>query len=404
MTLAPWAHRPQSGGVTQWASVRFGVVIAMAAVGGCSGGSHAAGRSSATSLPASSTTTSSVVSSTSVPTGSGPSSTGASVVASFDFRDVQAIGASFAVVVGEAVVLRTEDGGLSWSRDYSGDQSLTQVDFVDEQHGWAVGENALLRTVDGVTWTTVGEPSGAVLGEVHFVSPLVGYGLAAPSSGASKTLYQTRDGGLRWVAMQSPVVPLGVSANSAGDLWLAGTDSLWRSRDGGAMWTEVLDRVPDAFASVPYEAVHLQAAGSDNVWAEFDQGQGAGSQRPWILYGGGDNQRFGCVAAYVGLCPSGSTGGSYPGIFTALSPAQVIVVNNCPACTTPQSVVSIALGGQTQPLGTVAVYGPEALSFGTSSTGYLVAGFATNPVEPNSPSVIEITHDGGRTWTRATDI
>ena len=124
----------------------------------------------------------------------------------------------------------------------------------------------------------IGDPT-----EVHFVSALTGYGLAAPAPGEDHSVYQTVDGGMRWSPLRSPVTPLAVAANSASALWVADADSLWRTNDGGHTWSRSLAAAPrpvGTFASSRYGLVHMQAAGSNGVWIEFDEGQGAASQRP----------------------------------------------------------------------------------------------------------------------------
>lgn len=60
-----------------------------------------------------------------------------------------------------AAILKTTDGGVTWSRQHSNARSLNSVYFVDTTHGWAVGgdpyrpanPHVLLRTVDGgLSW------------------------------------------------------------------------------------------------------------------------------------------------------------------------------------------------------------------------------------------------------------
>ncbi len=76
--------------------------------------------------------------------------------------------------------MATSDGGANWTRQYAGSAALNQVDFVDGEHGWAAGGDTLLRTVNGgATWTTLAEPCQGELSSVHFVSPAVGYAVAA---------------------------------------------------------------------------------------------------------------------------------------------------------------------------------------------------------------------------------
>ena len=76
--------------------------------------------------------------------------------------------------------MATSDGGGSWTRQYAGHANLDQVDFIDGQHGWAAGGDTLLRTTDGgASWTALAEPCQGELNSVHFVSPTLGYAVAA---------------------------------------------------------------------------------------------------------------------------------------------------------------------------------------------------------------------------------
>ena len=48
------------------------------------------------------------------------------------------------------LVLRTDDGGLSWRRlTHGGREDLANIFFIDNSHGWAVGEHGriLLQTL-----------------------------------------------------------------------------------------------------------------------------------------------------------------------------------------------------------------------------------------------------------------
>jgi len=48
----------------------------------------------------------------------------------------------------------------------------------DTQHGWVVGVSTLYRTDDGeMDWQSLGDPSPP-LWSVHFVSPMIGWGVA----------------------------------------------------------------------------------------------------------------------------------------------------------------------------------------------------------------------------------
>ena len=52
-------------------------------------------------------------------------------------------------------ILKTTDGGANWEENYSIiDIELNDIQFIDDNTGWAVGENGIvLRTTNGgVTW------------------------------------------------------------------------------------------------------------------------------------------------------------------------------------------------------------------------------------------------------------
>ncbi len=176
---------------------------------------------------------------------------------------VQIVSASFAFAVSSrcrvqpwscaAKLLVTSDLGRHW-RDitpptFSSGIAITDVDFVDPMHGWAMGyscnaqsRNAIWRTVDGgVTWSSLGVPpvscadasghsldlltatsgwmaswdrgsAGALVstaaeaswsrgprlpvpGDISFISPKVGFLVGFPES---PKLYRTTDAGVSW--------------------------------------------------------------------------------------------------------------------------------------------------------------------------------------------------------------
>ena len=79
-----------------------------------------------------------------------------------NLNDVHFADASNGWVVGDAVgvtgdggILRTTDGGATWSKVSGITTDLYGVDFIDASNGWAVGSGgAILRTTDGgATWS-----------------------------------------------------------------------------------------------------------------------------------------------------------------------------------------------------------------------------------------------------------
>jgi photosystem II stability/assembly factor-like uncharacterized protein len=83
------------------------------------------------------------------------------------------------------------------------DACLRAVQFVDDNEGWAVGDDGvILHTIDaGRNWER--QPSGvnASLRSVHFQSPYVGWVAGReelPGGGGSGVVLYTRDAGLKW--------------------------------------------------------------------------------------------------------------------------------------------------------------------------------------------------------------
>lgn len=120
---------------------------------------------------------------------------------------------------GSACVLKTADGGLTWTVLATPDSvlSLRDICFVDSVSGVAVGYSygdstetygLIIRTTDGgVTWKPKSFPGVNNFVSVSFSSPLVGYA-SGPSNADSVSplrgvVYKTTDGGASW--MEVPV-------------------------------------------------------------------------------------------------------------------------------------------------------------------------------------------------------
>lgn len=124
----------------------------------------------------------------------------------------------------QARIWESRDGGATWNPRYSGGsevRNLTQIRFTGSKLGWAVGENAILKTVNGgKTWTHQRTPGEIV----HAFS--------------------------------------GVSIISDRELWVFG-DVLLHSIDGGISWVE--QNIPRASGLRPYLA--LCFSDGTHAWA-----------------------------------------------------------------------------------------------------------------------------------------
>ncbi len=130
-----------------------------------------------------------------------------------DGMNCTAVGSSYSVDFYPSIV-RTTDGGFSWSRqehglpfiEYTanGGNGLTvqlyDVDMVDSATAFVVGaQGAMLRTTDaGATWLRSDSITSQPLTWVSFADRMTG--IAASNVKTHNVIYVTRDGGVNWSA------------------------------------------------------------------------------------------------------------------------------------------------------------------------------------------------------------
>ena len=143
----------------------------------------------------------------------------------------------------DAVILRTEDGGMTWSLTHHApkeERPLLDVWFRDERVGFAVGAYGyFLSTKDGGrTW----KPRTIDKDDFH-LNALVPAGPGRLFiAGEAGVLYRSDDGGDTWRKLSSPYAgswfsALALDANRLLLLGLRG--SMFRSENGGESWTKV---------------------------------------------------------------------------------------------------------------------------------------------------------------------
>lgn len=96
-------------------------------------------------------------------------------------------------------ILNSTDAGVTWNyqvKDYS---ALRAIHFSDAKHGWATGENILLKTLNGgKDWIELQPPSPVWFNSVFFIDSLKGF-----MSGMYGSLFRTINGGVNWTQMNS---------------------------------------------------------------------------------------------------------------------------------------------------------------------------------------------------------
>ncbi len=328
---------------------------------------------------------------------------------------VQFVDSGHGWVAGAGRIMATSDGGGSWTRQYTGHANLDQVDFIDRQHGWAAGGDTLLRTTDGGgSWTALAEPCQGELNSVHFVSPTVGYAVAAApgdqaggpyTDAVGGSLVRTGDGGATWSAVPSaPANPQSACFANADDGYLGTPARIWRTTDGGGHWTLALTE-PGASVNVKTaDTPEIQCAGASGLWVLF-LGQGAATgHAPYLAYASQDGhewhgvleEQFTESALRPGVkLPEGP--GSYPGPVSAIDPGTAVFVGYTPPLGYGVAPVMLASdnGYSLSKEGDVGTINePMAAAFLSRDQGWVVG----ENLKTNAFSV-EATSNAGRTWT-----
>ena len=138
----------------------------------------------------------------------------------------------------EALVMRTGDGGETWSRvAVPTKRELFHLDFNGSSHGWIVGDGGLiLATQDGgLTWRTQNSGVTRALFNIDFRDDETGYAV-----GGGGTIIRTVDGGTTWRKVSTPYAEtlkrIGFSDDKNG--WIVGHKGIiLRTIDGGQSWT-----------------------------------------------------------------------------------------------------------------------------------------------------------------------
>ena len=164
--------------------------------------------------------------------------------------------------------------------------SITFLRMLNELDGWAITENAILRTTDGgSTWYNL-SPQGVTTfgyGTANtFLSISQAWALVTDANDpmGSGLLYRTDDGGLNWTVYPVPFGGGDLAFTDENNGWMmsslgAGAGSMavsiYRTEDGGATWTQTYTNDPNlagAGESLPLGGIknNLTPLDADTAW------------------------------------------------------------------------------------------------------------------------------------------
>jgi photosystem II stability/assembly factor-like uncharacterized protein len=178
---------------------------------------------------------------------------------------VAAVGNRAWLVGEDGAILRTLDGGSSWTTLDAGTTAhLRAVHFADANVGWIVGDGGIVRRTNDAGATWVSRDAGV---KTSLLAVAASGAASAWAVGEGGMVARTTDGGLNWTRQTVGSGRLyAVTFISAMAGWVAGQDGrIFSTNDGGATWTE----------RTSGSSSHLRAlafADANNGWAVGDAG------------------------------------------------------------------------------------------------------------------------------------
>src|SRR5262245_59867004 len=127
----------------------------------------------------------------------------------------------------------TTDGGKTWTWQFNALSQLNAVSFADGNTGFAVGDGAGMRTIDGgASWTYY--PSLYNCHGISFANPKTGIAVG------SRGILRTTDGGATWLlpyhSLPVDIRFLRVSFSDSHNATAVGYGGILRTTDAGATW------------------------------------------------------------------------------------------------------------------------------------------------------------------------
>jgi photosystem II stability/assembly factor-like uncharacterized protein len=140
-----------------------------------------------------------------------------------------------------SIIVTTMDGGSHWEEQYRAGEGLSglrAIRFTDETTGWAVGDGVILHTDDrGRHWTEQLHDPKRYFFALDMVTPTEGWAV-----GSGGLLLHTNNGGTSWESQSLPIEKKDIWLSTVKFVnsrrgWVAGDDgAIFSTSDGGKRW------------------------------------------------------------------------------------------------------------------------------------------------------------------------
>ena len=166
-------------------------------------------------------------------------------------------------LLGTHFIMKTSDAGATWEvRPVP--FSIRSLQFASRDSGWAVGPVEVLRSIDGgESWTIHDCGPFGWIGNLLFLDTLNGW-----VSGGGGFMTATRDGGVTWEAQSS-----GTTRNIVEHFFLDGNTGWYVARSPG-----VIAATTDGGSSWRFQTVPGEGVPSDIAFADADTGWVCGQE------------------------------------------------------------------------------------------------------------------------------
>ncbi len=190
------------------------------------------------------------------------------------------------------IIIKTTNGGTNWSQQYnSGYSFLRSVYFINSQTGWAVGYHGglgrVLKTTNGgLNWIPyVNNSLGWVLTNIQFIDENIGWACGSSGNNYESTIIKTTNGGQNW-NLQFDSTALGSNSlyelqflNGSTGYSVGWVNQLLKTTYGGTNWYYQNNNVLGFFNTLSFLNSLTGYIGGSDIYSTHDGGDN------WTQYG-----------------------------------------------------------------------------------------------------------------------